>query len=438
MIQKIKITNFKSIENLNIKFNKLNLLCGENASGKTTVIHSLLIAAQRKQNNRNFDGEIVKIGDLSELKNFYKGSEILIEVKIGRNKKQLLLKRNENLQDENKDVLLVKPIDNDFFSFDEQVFYLSSNRVGVKDTYTKGDNCFGINGETAISFLSEHQDNEMPDCYMEKFKAKFKTATVANNKKLIEHVRFWLERITSEKININTIPYTNQYVLTFGGENNIRPINTGSGFSYVLPIVITCLGSVMLNNDSLVIIENPEIYLHPEAQFKLSEFFIFVSTFSQLIIETHSEHILKTIMGRRRKDHQVLVFEKKNRRTEVQKLDGNSFKTNPVAYPEVLYKAFNLVSVELHTILFSLFHANYNASQGRQTSILEFDQWLCNTYVNVPKKLRARANGTTYNTLLTYIRNTIDHPEEKDATGKIFKYNIKELKQSIDFMLSVL
>ena len=65
-------------------------------------------------------------------------------------------------------------------------------------------------------------------------------------------------------------------------------------------------------------------------------------------------------------------------------------------------------------------------------------KWLCQTYADVPRKVRVRANGSTYNTLLTYIRNTINHPNEKDANGKIFKYNVKELKKSIDFMLKVL
>lgn len=40
MINKLKIHNFKSVKNLSINFGRLNILCGENASGKTSIIHS--------------------------------------------------------------------------------------------------------------------------------------------------------------------------------------------------------------------------------------------------------------------------------------------------------------------------------------------------------------------------------------------------------------
>lgn len=430
--------NFKSIEKLNLRFKNLNLLCGENASGKTTVIHALLIAAQKQLNNRNFDGEVVKIGNLSELKNFNKGSEIIIEADDGAKKKKLVLKRNPNLQDNNQDILLTDPIDSDFLTFDKQVFYLSSNRIGALDTYSKGNNMFGINGESTISFLSEHQDRAVTNYYMDKFRGCFKNATIYNNNKFIEHVRFWLEYITGEKISINTVPYTNQYVLTFGGDSNVRPINTGSGFSYVLPIVIACLGAAMLDENACVIIENPEIYLHPDAQFKLSEFLIFMSNFSQLIIETHSEHILKTIMEKRKKNHQVLLFEKKEKKTVVNVINGANFKTHPIAYPEVLYNVFHIASIELHILLFSMLKLRCDNSLNKTASIFEFDQWLCAEYSDVPKKERLRANGTRYETLLTYIRNTIDHPEERDNNGKLFKFNQEEMKKSLDFMLQIL
>ena len=438
MIKRIKIANFKSIEKIDIKFNNLNLLCGENASGKTTVIHALLIVTQKQHNNRNFDGDVVKIGSLSELKNFNKGSEIAIEANDGINKKTIVLKRNPNLQDNNQDILLIDPADCDFLTFDKQVFYLSSNRMGALDTYSKGNNSFGINGESTVSFLSEHQDCEMTDNYMKKIQDSLGNTRVQNNKKYIEHVRFWLEYITGEKISINTIPYTNQYVLTFGGESNVRPINTGTGYSYVLPIVIACLGATIIDKNASVIIENPEIYLHPEAQFKLSEFLLFISDFVQLIVETHSEHVLKRVMEKKKKNHQVLLFEKKDKKTIVDVINSANFKTHPIAYPEVLYKVFHIPTIELHILLFGMLKLRCDSALNKNTTILDFDQWLITQYPNIPKKERERANGTKYETLITYIRNTIDHPEEKDNNGSFFYYSDDDLQMSLDFMLSVL
>ena len=75
MISQLKMKNFKSIEKMDIKFKKLNILCGENASGKTSVIHAILLCSQNNKNGKNADGEIIKIGNYDELKNNTKNSE---------------------------------------------------------------------------------------------------------------------------------------------------------------------------------------------------------------------------------------------------------------------------------------------------------------------------------------------------------------------------
>lgn len=68
-----------------------------------------------------------------------------------------------------------------------------------------------------------------------------------------------------------------------------RPVNIGSGVSYLISIIISCLGS---SDNDILIIENPEIHLHPKAQSKLCEFLYFVSKANrQIFVETHSDHI---------------------------------------------------------------------------------------------------------------------------------------------------
>lgn len=62
-----------------------------------------------------------------------------------------------------------------------------------------------------------------------------------------------------------------------------------AGIIEEVSIIILCLGA---ESDSVIIIENPEIHLHPKAQSKLCEFLYFVSQSGrQLFIETHSDHI---------------------------------------------------------------------------------------------------------------------------------------------------
>lgn len=441
MIKELKIRNFKSINNLDIKFKKLNILCGENASGKTSIIHAILLCSQNEKNGKNADGNIIKIGEYEELKNATKNSEIVITLKHDNQLKSITYKRNDNINLNQKNILLVDSSDGESFKFEKSIFYLSSNRTGVMDTYSKGNFLFGTNGAETISFLHTHQEDLMSTEYIQYFNKVFPDSKVAENRKFIEHIRFWMEEITTENISISSINKTNQYILSFG-ENQIRPINTGSGYSFLLPIIIVCLGVILLNeNVPTIIIENPEIFLHPEAQQKLMRFFSFCKKFCQIIIETHSEYIIKSTIESSKMDTNVYVSQKDaNGYTILSKYRGKDFKTN--SYLEILYKSFGIITPEFHILLYGLVQQKYNKKKGLfESSMSEFDKYL-NGVTSVPRKKWKhvyRGKTSIYETLPTFIRNKIDHPEAiNPETKKHYSYTKKELKISIDFLLSQL
>ncbi len=70
---------------------------------------------------------------------------------------------------------------------------------------------------------------------------------------------------------------------------DLSPTDVGFGLSQVLPVVVQLLG----NRERLILIEQPEIHLHPRMQSRLTD--ILVSSVAhngnQLLIETHSEHL---------------------------------------------------------------------------------------------------------------------------------------------------
>lgn len=87
-----------------------------------------------------------------------------------------------------------------------------------------------------------------------------------------------------------------------GGEEVDLP-DVGFGVSQVLPVLVQCLHAPP---NSIIIMEQPEIHLHPSAQSALADVMIDVINSRennadrniQLIIETHSEHFLRRLQRR--------------------------------------------------------------------------------------------------------------------------------------------
>ena len=82
-------------------------------------------------------------------------------------------------------------------------------------------------------------------------------------------------------------------------QNNLKLdiTDVGFGISQVLPIIIQ---GFLSPQKSLTIIEQPEIHLHPTMQADLGDLFIDIVQKKQkkLIIETHSEYLLRRIRRR--------------------------------------------------------------------------------------------------------------------------------------------
>lgn len=77
-------------------------------------------------------------------------------------------------------------------------------------------------------------------------------------------------------------------------EHNISDI--GFGVSQVMPIIVQGLSMM---KDELLLLEQPEIHLHPKMQMKMADFLIALADAERnLIVETHSDHIINRIVRR--------------------------------------------------------------------------------------------------------------------------------------------
>ena len=92
-------------------------------------------------------------------------------------------------------------------------------------------------------------------------------------------------------------------VRTWGADEMVDLLDVGVGVAQVLPVLIQCFFAPA---NSIVIMEQPEIHLHPKAQAALADVMIDAINARengkdrniQLIVETHSEHFLRRLQRR--------------------------------------------------------------------------------------------------------------------------------------------
>jgi len=91
----------------------------------------------------------------------------------------------------------------------------------------------------------------------------------------------------------SNIPVTELKVKIAGIWNSI--IDVGYGVGLQVPILLQAIISSVENSKDILIIEQPEIHLHPALHSKFIEILVKYSGNTKLIIETHSEHIIRKL-----------------------------------------------------------------------------------------------------------------------------------------------
>ena len=87
------------------------------------------------------------------------------------------------------------------------------------------------------------------------------------------------------------------FVKEHPGGPDVRLTDVGFGVSQLLPVLISCYSAP---ENSILILEQPEAHLHPKVQSELADMLIDVvkNRNIQIILESHSEHLLLRLMRR--------------------------------------------------------------------------------------------------------------------------------------------
>ena len=323
MINSIEIKNFKSIKSKQFLLRNLNVLLGLNGMGKSSFIQTLLLLKQSYDLGRDSrlqinSGAYLKLGNTKDILYQYSKNEDLALNLLFSTGQNMNLKFDYKIE---ADYFVLKNFTNSEFYYKiaqlqktESLFninfqYLNANRIAPKNVMDKSyssvvnNRNLGNQGEFTAHYLEVYNNEEVQfenilhkNSWIEDRVTQKKIV----NKTLINQVNLWMGEI-SPNINIRTTSISSDYILleyvfkqpNFGTTNRYKPENVGFGISYGLPVVVALLKA---KAGDLVIIENPESHIHPRGQAELGKLIALAAMNDvQIVIETHSDHILNGI-----------------------------------------------------------------------------------------------------------------------------------------------
>lgn len=228
----------------------------------------------------------------------------------------------------------------------------------------------------------------------------------------------------------------NFHVHDEGGKGKAKTADQRSdGFKQFISFLLTISAQNKNDelSDSILLLDEPETHLHPQAQEDLLKELIKLTDNQRnniVFFATHSNYMIdKNDLSRNYK-----IFKNPNKKSEKEKTEKTQFNKKSSTYASVTYQVFDIASADYHNELYSKLHEKYQAADttdDKRNKILEFD----NNYFAAEKGLKKDkpwkgiANTAT---LPTYIRNCIHHSDNGDT------YKDEDIRKSIELLLSYL
>lgn len=295
MIGQLTIENFKCLTKAELSFSNLTLLLGKNSSGKSSVLQSLLLFFDNLKNKDAMNGKAkalsitTKSSKFNEMRNFVNNAKSFSLEMSDDNDAFVAMTftpADDSLIETDVNIKEKAEGDNNKLA-KHKLYYLPATRISNQDSYPIGaDNQLplGAKGELVVQYFYNHRYDIIAENLI---------APNSSSRTLEGQVNFWLKKLTGYSISI-TIE-GNDFIVRFvdATGHSLRPYHIGTGVSYIAQILIVGLCISMGN---LMLIENPEIHLHPNAQADMIDFLVMISKAgSQCVVETHSDHFFNGI-----------------------------------------------------------------------------------------------------------------------------------------------
>ena len=314
MLEQIDFRHFKCFELLHLPLRSLTLLSGTNASGKSSVLHGLVLLHQTMREHEwslrlMLNGESIKLGTVYDIVDQVYGKR---EIEIGlvdsdarynwifsgerseMSMDTIRVSANGNRMQTPTQLRYLLPPEATGTLTERlrNLTYLTAERVGPRELYKIDDPqvapVVGPSGEFAASVLYANREKTVRESLV---------LPDSSSKNLLQQVEARMRTFFPD-FRLVLAPVPNANIVTLGlrtsdATNFHRPIHAGFGITQVLPIVIAALAA---DPEAILLIENPEVHLHPAGQALMGQFLAEVAkTRVQIMLETHSDHVLNGV-----------------------------------------------------------------------------------------------------------------------------------------------
>ena len=422
-----KITNFNVPDNIN-DGTGLTTIVGENGCGKTTILDAIA-SSLLEYKAESFD--------ISDMNDSNKETEITIETKDTFNVKSVFpnssfdakgfkfIGKTREKSNQNKLLSLIMT-DQLYISTDDE-----KPKPGSPDLRMKVTNSFGTKrfNELDVLYLDKNRlyqtragtyndtrfDRIMDDFNFQYYKNQDNVEnlnTMLNEKikkelsnKNLENAINKFKEISGHSLKLdfidNYLPFKKANLVVETPSNmQIDLASLGSGYEMMFSLIYSFYMSKQSGKKLIILIDEPELHLHPRLQEKFVDFILEISKESQVILTTHSPLLIKQLSYNENVKNIVLKKEK-----EVKEFDER--KLSYISSNETNYLAFDLPSEEYHNELYESLMEKYSTSNG----IKRFDNEF---FIQQKKedKIYPWEKQPNQVSIHTFIRNQIHHRKD--------------------------
>jgi len=313
MLRSLHVASFKCFEQLDLELQPLTLLSGVNGGGKSSVIQALVLLAQtlsEREWGRTLllEGPDLALGSVSDVLNQKSARRRLVlgaATKAERvvwtfkaEERRAMSVELEGVEVDDKALEVTDPVRwllpathaeiSSVAAVLRRLSWITAERTGPRELLplrdAHGHQHVGARGELAAGLLYwRESDPVRPELCLPEIPPT-----------LFHQVRGRMQEFFPG-CDLRVSPIEGASAVSLRLRSDVRsdfqrPQNVGFGLTQIFPILVAALSA---KSGDIVLIENPEVHLHPQAQQRIGTLLAKVAASGvQVIVETHSDHVL--------------------------------------------------------------------------------------------------------------------------------------------------